>query len=128
MRYALDASALLVLINAETGAERLEPLLASHEAVVSSVNLAEVVAKLCDWSAPAALVDAVVAEFAPCTVAFDAEQARRCGELRAATRATGLSLGDRACLALAACHGLTAVTADRAWGALDIGIGIELLR
>jgi PIN domain nuclease of toxin-antitoxin system len=40
----------------------------------------------------------------------------------------GLALGDRACLALAGLRGLPAVTADRAWGKLDLGIPIEVVR
>jgi PIN domain nuclease of toxin-antitoxin system len=50
------------------------------------------------------------------------------GQLRELTRRRGLSLGDRACLALAIRENAIAVTADRDWGDLDIGCKIELIR
>jgi len=40
----------------------------------------------------------------------------------------GLSLGDRACLALADAMGCPAVTADRAWSSIDIGVSVVLIR
>jgi PIN domain nuclease of toxin-antitoxin system len=52
----------------------------------------------------------------------------RAGLLRAGTRGKGLSLGDRYCLALAASRNAVAVTADRAWANLDIGLSIEMVR
>ena len=61
-------------------------------------------------------------------VPFDAELAYRAGMLRSATRPAGLSLGDRACLALAERLGLPALTADRAWGALQVGIPVDVIR
>ena len=44
------------------------------------------------------------------------------------TRAAGLSLGDRCCLALGARLGLTTVTADTAWDDLDVDVDIRLIR
>lgn len=61
-------------------------------------------------------------------VDFDHAQAVQAGELRRTTRSTGLSLGDRACLALAASRGLQVLTADRAWTGLSIGLEIECIR
>ena len=46
----------------------------------------------------------------------------------APTRATGLSLGDRACLALAQRLRVPAVTADREWANVNVGITIQLVR
>ncbi|HUN41819.1 MAG TPA: hypothetical protein VMU81_16155 [Acetobacteraceae bacterium] len=46
---------------------------------------------------------------------FDAAAGYTAGALRKETRALGLSLGERACLALAIQLGAVAVTADRAW-------------
>jgi PIN domain nuclease of toxin-antitoxin system len=48
--------------------------------------------------------------------------------LRSATRSAGLSLGDRACLALAERLGMVALTADRAWGTLQVGIQVDVIR
>ena len=61
-------------------------------------------------------------------VPFDEELAYRAGLLRSATRSAGLSLGDRACLALAERLGVPALTTDRIWGTLQLGIQIEVIR
>jgi ribonuclease VapC len=60
--------------------------------------------------------------------AFDAQQAYLAGILRKPTRTFGLSFGDRACLALAQSLGALALTADRSWSQLDLGIAIEVIR
>jgi PIN domain nuclease of toxin-antitoxin system len=59
---------------------------------------------------------------------FTAEDAFEIGRLRPRTRTFGLSLGDRACLALALRLDLPVITADRRWTKLDIGATIELIR
>lgn len=59
---------------------------------------------------------------------FTAEQAEVAASLRPATAALGLSLGDRACLALAVQHHVPAVSADQLWGRIDIGVEVRLLR
>ena len=98
-RVVLDASALLALIHGEKGFEKLTPEIIDA-AVSSTVNLAEVHSKLISkgvepneaWEA----ATAVVREFIP----FPPEHARLAGSLVPHTRPLGLSLGDRACLAL----------------------------
>ena len=60
--------------------------------------------------------------------AFDTELAFMAGVLHRATRAFGLSFGDRACLALAQSLGAPALTANRSWSRLDLGIAIEVIR
>lgn len=124
--YVLDASALLAALGGEPGAERVRALLPS--ARIGSVNLSEVVAKLHERGVPDAVIDEILVDLDLTVVPFDAATARRAGLLRGATRAAGLSLGDRACLALAAERDAVAVTTDRAWGELDLGIAVELLR
>ena len=98
-RIVLDASAILAVINREPGAEKLSPALLAR-AVGSAVNLAEVQTKLVTrgWTSEEAWEDATspIREILP----FDEEQARMAGNLVAQTRPLGLSLGDRACLAL----------------------------
>ena len=59
---------------------------------------------------------------------FDESLAVEAGFLRPATRQYGLSLGDRACLALALRERIPVVTADRAWSQLDLGIDIQVIR
>jgi PIN domain nuclease of toxin-antitoxin system len=61
-------------------------------------------------------------------IPFDTELAYRTGLLRSATRSAGLSLGDRACLALAMQRQLPAVTADREWQSLSLGVTIQVIR
>lgn len=112
-RYVLDASAILCLLQAETGSDVVRAALpASH---VSAVNLAEVVAKMVDLGMSDTLIGQVLEPLHLRVAAFDAEQARASGALRRKTRDLGLSLGDRACLALAEQLGAAALTTDRAW-------------
>ena len=61
-------------------------------------------------------------------VPFGPADAVAAARLRAPTRALGLSLGDRACLAVALRFGTAALTADRAWATLDVGVEVRLLR
>lgn len=124
--FVLDASALLCLLFDEPGASRVEAVL--NRARISAVNYAEVVAKLVDHGR---LVDDTIADLHQIGVvveAFDGLQAETCGALRAATKAAGLSLGDRACLALAKSSNAVAITADRAWARIHIDVRIEVVR
>ena len=59
---------------------------------------------------------------------MDAAQAWRAGLLRRKTQAHGLSLGDRACLALAEVLEVPAMTMDRAWAALDLEVEVIVPR
>ena len=122
----LDASALLVFLNGEVGAS--EVLLALNNAIMSSINHSEVVARLSDTGMPATeireSIDGLRIEIVP----FDTEQSYAAGMLREATRASGLSLGDRACLTLGIQLGLPVLTADRVWADLDLGVEVKLVR
>ncbi len=113
----LDSSAILALIFNEPGAEKVKATL--PDALLSTINLAEIITKLVDRGLPADVARAAVEVIGAEIVDFDIGQAFLTGELRVATRAAGLSLGDRACLALAAKRNLPAMTADRAWGKLE---------
>ena len=122
----LDASALLALLDGEPGQEVVAPLLPG--AVIGSVNLAEVVGKLAERGMPEAEIrealDGLALEVHP----VDETLAYATGVLRPGTREHGLSLGDRACLALAATLGLPAYTADRVWAQLDLDVEVRLIR
>ena len=59
---------------------------------------------------------------------FDESLAVAAGLLRSATREHGLSLGERACLAMARCEGAAVLTADRTWATLNVGVEVELIR
>ena len=131
MLHVLDASALLALMQSEPGSEVVDALLEDHECVASSVNIAEVGSKLVDKGLAPDQLSRVLSQIDVQTIDFDAEQATACAALRASTRPLVLSLGDRACLALARGLQATAVTADRAWADLDeaaIGVRVQLIR
>lgn len=122
----LDASALLCVLNGEQGSERV--LEALPTAVIGAANLAEVVSKLRERGLSAEEVEDVLGGIPLNVRPLTAAQAYSIGHLRPVTRALGLSLGDRACLALAAELGMSALTADQAWAGLDIGVAVELIR
>ena len=126
-RIVLDASALLAVLNQEPGSENLtaERLI---QATLSAVNLAEVHSKLVRRGVPVveAWEDAtsLIAEIVP----FTEEQAKTAGGLVAQTQSLGLSLGDRACLALGLTIKAPVYTTDRAWKNLKLGVRIHVLR
>jgi PIN domain nuclease of toxin-antitoxin system len=122
----VDASALLALLNQEPGSEAVAEAL--PHAAISAVNLSEVVAKLAETSLPAAAVRRLLEDLNLDVHPFDAEMAYAAGALRAATRTLGLSLGDRACLALGQRLGKPVLTTDRAWQSLDLGVAVRTLR
>jgi ribonuclease VapC len=126
-KIVLDASAMLAVLNDEPGAEKLTPEMLSY-AAGSAVNLAEVHTKLVSRGGDPeeAWEDALSAVQEP--VPFTAEQARIAGGLVAVTRTLGLSLGDRACLALGLTLKAPVYTTDRSWKNLKLGIRIHVIR
>lgn len=122
----LDSSALIAVLREEPGSELVEPYL--DGAAIGTVNLSEVVTKLIEEGALEDVAWAAVADLGLRFVDFDAVLARGAAGLRPTTRKLGLSFGDRACLALAKRLGLPVVTADRAWGRLDDGLDIRVVR
>lgn len=126
----LDASALLAYVFNESGAEVVQKYL--PQSVVHVVNYAELLSKLAERGVPAkeaiSQLDQVgvlkIMRIDEGTLADAAEVAT----LRPLTKSLGLSLGDRYCLALAKRLNMTALTADKDWAKLDIGVQIELIR
>jgi PIN domain nuclease of toxin-antitoxin system len=96
--------------------------------LLCSVNLAEIHTRLLvdGWTADFTWNRVLSMEFEVCS--FNDEQARLAGELVGQTRPYGLSMGDRACLALAMQRKATVYTTDRAWKNLSLGIAIEVIR
>jgi ribonuclease VapC len=123
----LDASAILALVFQERGAERLT-LRVLENAVISTVNLAEVQSKLIKkgfkpneaWEDTLSLVTAAEP--------FTSEQSRIAGDLITATERYGLSLGDRSCLALAIALEAPVYTTEQAWRNLKVGVPIHVIR
>ena len=122
----LDASALLAFLFVEPGHARVAEVLSSS--CMSSVNFSEVLARFSRDGKDAGVVAARLLTGPIEIVPFDEAHALRAAELAPYTRNEGLGLGDRACLALAAMRGTVALTADRAWGNLAIGVQVELIR
>ena len=123
----LDASALLAVIHGEPGADSLTPGLL-NAATSSTVNLAEVQSKLVKRGVNTE--DAWEAALSPIRGAtvFTEEQAKIAGDLISQTSQFGLSLGDRACLALAIVLQAPVYTTDRVWKNLKLGIRIHVIR
>ena len=124
--YVLDASAVLCLLQEEKGAERVAEALPA--AIIGAVNYSEVVGKLVETGIDEATVDGLIDKLQLKVIPFDRVQARFAGSLRATTRKLGLSLGDRACLALAAAEGATALTCERIWTKFEAPCKVETLR
>ena len=122
----LDASAVLAVINAEPGAEHVVELL--DGALLCAVNHAEVMTKLAEKGISRDLARSTVLKIGIQVVEFGIDLADRTGELRPQTRHLGLSLADRACLALAEREGVAAVTGDRKWSKLGLEIDVRLFR
>lgn len=125
--WVVDSSAVLALRNQEPGVERVEVAFAEG-AAINALNLAEVVAKMSDAGSSEVTIHEMLDSLEIEVTSFDADLAYRAGLLRALTRRAGLSLGDRACLALARGLGLPGLTADRVWAELDLGVEIRLIR
>jgi ribonuclease VapC len=127
--YVLDASALLAYLNGEPGAERVQQCIEQGNAIMSSVNLAEVLSKCADQGMSSADQAALCAALPLEITAFDTALALTSAALRSSTRSQGLSLGDRCCLALAQSRSATALTADHAWSRLrQADMGVEQIR
>ena len=126
-RVVLDASAILAFIQGERGSEKLTPELLSGS-ICSAVNLAEVHGKLVSrgWPIDEAWEDA----FSPTqeVIPFDLSQARIAGDLVTHTRTLGLSLGDRACLALALTLKAPVYTTEQAWKKLKLEVPVHVIR
>jgi ribonuclease VapC len=121
----LDASALLALFNDEPGAQAVLDALAGH-CLVSAVNQTEVLTKRLDKGLSEAEAASVMAAVEIEVLAFDAGQSLEAARLRRETRALGLSLADRACLALARSRKAVALTADRPWSQVADAVGVTL--
>ena len=123
---ALDASALLAFLFPEAWHERVGA--AIEAACLPTVNLSEVIGRFVrDGHAARVVLErlrATTLELVP----FTADDAALAASLVPATRPLGLSLGDRACLALALARGIPALTADRTRLRLDIGVHIQVIR
>jgi ribonuclease VapC len=123
----LDASALLAYLREEAGADIVQRALA-EDAVIGALSLAEVLSKLTDsGEAPDRVLDAIT-RLPLDVVPFDADLAVESGRLRPLTAKAGLSLGDRASLALGLRLGRRVLTANTGWVRLVPDVDVEVIR
>ena len=123
----LDASALIALFHQEPGSDKVAQAI-EDGAVLSTVNLSEVASKLNELGTPEALIQTSINVLELTIVDFNADLAYKAGLLRPLTKSAGLSLGDRACLALAQHLNLPALTTDRVWKDLLPALNVQLIR
>jgi PIN domain nuclease of toxin-antitoxin system len=120
----LDASAVLAVLQNEVGEDKVWEHLPG--AGLSAVNAAEVVAKLVDGGSAADEAGELLERLGARILPFEAVDIVPSPRIRHGIRS--LSLGDRACLALAWRLAVPAVTADRVWAELRTDVDVQLIR
>jgi ribonuclease VapC len=125
-KVVLDTSAFLAMANREPGADLVTGVL--QDSVMSAVNAAEVLQKLVQKGMSLDSAEDYLRRFVGEIKTFTMVQATVTASLAPRTRQLGLSLGDRACLALGKSLNLPVLTADQAWKQLDVGVTVELIR
>jgi ribonuclease VapC len=122
----LDASAVLAMLEGEPGADVVEAML--DGSVMSAVNLSEVLQKTVEHDVDTDGLEYDLEALGVEIRSFDGLQARAAAEVWERAPRAGLSLGDRACLALASGLSATAVTADRRWASLPLDVRVHVVR
>jgi PIN domain nuclease of toxin-antitoxin system len=122
----LDASALLAFLRKEPGADKVEAVLT--RSCISAVNLAETYGKMVEYGKKLDEVIYQIERLRIPVVLFDADQARTAASFWKQTRSVGMSLGDRACLALALQTGAPAFTTEEKWLKCDVGARVVKIR
>jgi PIN domain nuclease of toxin-antitoxin system len=122
----LDASALIAFLRKEPGEDKVAAVLT--RCCISAVNLAETFSKMIEYGKPLEAVAYQVQRLRIPVIHFDPEQAQIAASLWKSTRAVGLSLGDRACLALAIHTSLPALTTESDWDKCSLAVEIVKIR
>ncbi|MCE2731557.1 MAG: type II toxin-antitoxin system VapC family toxin [Rickettsiaceae bacterium] len=123
----LDASALITLLSEEKGHEVVASIL--PKSIMSSVNVAEVAKFLIEKRGLSKeevsnIIHSLIEKIMP----FDTKLALTSSDIISQTKSLGLSLGDRACLALAISTGYTVYSSDRIWSQLELDCKIVVIR
>lgn len=126
--YVLDSSAFLAHLWQEPGWQTVEKLMLEQRVTRSVVNVSEVIAKALDRGLPIENAEVLLTSLEVEQIDFNGMLALQTALLRPLTRHRGLSLGDRACLALAKSMNAVALTADKPWLDLELGIRVECIR
>ena len=124
-KYILDASALLASLHNETGSQMVDPLL--PESAISTINLSEVIQKARQKGISTTTLVSGLQVIGVEIVDYTKEQAEMTAELWSITRPFGLSLADRACLALTQLRDAVAITADKNWANIST-IQVRVIR
>jgi PIN domain nuclease of toxin-antitoxin system len=122
----LDASAMLAVLRREPGADVVVPHL--RGARMSTVNCAEVLQKSSEIGASAKALLRIMEDLEVQVVDFSLGHATACAALLEPTRSLGLSLGDRACLALGMAEEALVLTADRRWNHPAVTARMKFIR
>ncbi len=126
-KVVLDASALIALIKNETGADVVESLLG--RIVMSAINVSEAAGILVDLGMSYEECKNNIEPYIDVIVPLDTQQSFDIAFLKNSTKHKGLSIGDRACIALGIKMELPIYTADKVWADLDLkGADIILIR
>ena len=126
VRHVLDSSALLAMLFVEPGGDLVADIVG--HAVISAVNMAETIAKLVEKGMTLSQAAQSVRIFQMQIEPLDEKMAVTVAALRAPTSKLGLSLGDRACLAVAQKLNMPIMTADKIWAKLEMGVEIIIIR
>lgn len=126
MSAVLDASALLAWLRAEDGADQVDTHI--DGSVISAVNASEVAQKVTQRGGYGSQAVTEALGLGLVLTPFGGEDALATAELWPHTHSQGLSLGDRACLALAHRLDRPALTADQAWKGLKTDVEVQLIR
>lgn len=122
----LDASALIALLRKEPGAEQVAAVLT--DSCISSVNLAETYGKMVEYGKRLEDVAYQIERLRIPVIPFDSGQAQIVASFWKLTRSIGMSLGDRACLALALQRSAPAFTTEKDWLRCDVGVHVVKIR
>jgi len=128
----LDASALLAYLGNESGADVVADAIAGG-ATISAVNLGEALSTLAARGSDPVdvasdLTDRGLLDGAIAVEDFTTTDAIEVARLRPLTHSAGLSLADRACLALARRLCTPVLTADQAWTRLTLDVDVRPIR
>lgn len=127
----LDASAVMALLHDEEGSSAVVEAIAAGT-TISVVNWAEVLSKVAgEGDDPEQVANRLSVTGEEVVIWIEALTAADCmevGRMRPVTKAQGLSLADRACLALAERLDVPALTTDREWANVDVAAEVQLIR
>lgn len=122
----LDASAVLAVMHRERGHEKVMPHL--EGGLISAVNYAEVLKKVAERGADLLVARLYLQNLTLTIVPFDQAQAVETAKLWPLVQGRGLSLADRACLALGILKKAPIVTGDTGMAEVDVPVKVKLFR